>query len=562
AAPAWAWPVAAVMLGVYAAGLTALMKRQTTSDVSRLTFDVSLLPIATFGPLLLILLISLATPLYHVRYLFTYSPAFYVVLGAGGARLWAARRAWRPLAAALALGWLAAVAVSLYAFWFDPWYRSDDHRTAVRLLQARWRPGDVLLVNAGYVYPPLLTYWQGPIAVRARLTDPLPAPRDDDALVMVMTGHGDDALTPGQRLGWGDPRSDFFAMPLADADRQIAALFQTFGRVWHYRVYDTVNDPAGRLRAWLDERGYLFFDEPLTGEANMRLQGFLPRVGAAWSATRPTARYANGVQVQFDDTAITIASGQTLYADLTWRAAAPLSTPFGVSLRLVGADGTTWAQPTDEKPLGPRFLPPQWPVGVPLRQPIALPIPPGTPPGTYTAALLIYDPVTGVAWPPQASTGASGVVPGGLDLRTVTVTRAETTARRALACFGPLALIEATSAATAISPGDAVPVELLWQATRAPGEPLVVVVQLLGAGDALIANLEEQPLKGHYPTQAWTAGELVRDRHTLRLPPDAAPGRYRLIVGVYRAADRVRFKTRNGLLGESDYWMIKHLTVR
>jgi hypothetical protein len=89
-----------------------------------------------------------------------------------------------------------------------------------------------------------------------------------------------------------------------------------------------------------------------------------------------------------------------------------------------------------------------------------------------------------------------------------------------------------------------------------------VVVQLLAAGDRLIANLEEQPVGGRYPTQSWIADELVRDRHALQTPKDAPAGTYRLIVGVYRAADRTRFKTRVGLFGESDYWMIKHLTIR
>ena len=584
-APAWTWPAALAMLGVYVAGLLALRNRpigQSANDVSRLTFDVSrftfpvpLLPIATFGPLLLILLISLLTPLYHVRYVFTYSPAFYVVAGAGMAWLWPSPRrepatgpaakggGWRRLAtAALAAGWLAAAGASLYTFWFDPWYRPDDHRAAVRALQARWRPGDVLLVNAGYVYPPLLTYWQGPVAVRSRLTAPLPAPRTDEALVIVMTGHLADALAPGQRLGWDDPRSDFFAMPPADADRQITALFQTFGRVWHYRVYDTVNDPAGRLRAQLADGGYLFEDLPFAGEANMRLQGFLPRGGAVWSADRPTARYPNGARVQFDDAPVAISAGETLHAGLTWRGDAPISAPFGVSLRLVGEDGATWAQPTDEKPFGPLFLPPQWPAGLPLRQPVRVPIPPGTPPGAYTLALLIYDPLTGAALPPQEGAGQGSAVPGGLDLRRVTVARGAATPRPALARFGPLALIEATSAATVVSPGDVVPVELLWQATAAAGEPLVVVVQLLAAGDRLIANLEEQPVGGRYGTQRWTADELVRDRHALQVPKDAPAGTYRLIVGLYRAADRTRFKTRVGLFGESDYWTIKHLTIR
>ena len=110
----------------------------------------------------------------------------------------------------------------------------------------------------------------------------------------------------------------------------------------------------------------------------------------------------------------------------------------------------------------------------------------------------------------------------------------------ALATFGPLALIEATSPATTVAPGGQVPVELLWQAAEAPGEPLVVVTQLQDAAGHVVAGLEAQPLDGRYPTQNWAAGELVRDRHTLTLPADLAPGAYRLIVGVYRAADRAR----------------------
>ena len=47
---------------------------------------------ATFGPLALILLISTLTPLYHVRYLFTYSPAFYILVAAGLVWLWDQQR--------------------------------------------------------------------------------------------------------------------------------------------------------------------------------------------------------------------------------------------------------------------------------------------------------------------------------------------------------------------------------------------------------------------------------------------------------------------------------------
>jgi uncharacterized membrane protein len=584
-AAGWLWPAVILALAVYALGVAANQQigksanqqinesanqqigesanRQISESASRSFVhrpsSFVLLPVATFGPLLLILLISLATPLYHVRYLFTYSPAFYIVLGAGGAWLWARRR-W---AAGLALAvWLAAAAVTLSTFWFDPEYRPDDHRAAVRALQARWRPGDVLLVNAGYAYPPLLTYWQGPIAGRVRLAGPLPQPRDDGALVMIMTGHATDDLAAGQRLGWGDPRSDFFAMSAEDAAGQMDALFQTFGRVWHYRIYDTVNDPAGRLRQRLAERGALFEELPFPGEANMRVQGFMPRAGVAWAPGLPAARYANGVRVQFDPAPVTARAGQTLFGGLTWRADAPPAGAFGVSLRLVGGDGATWAQPTDERPFGSLLLPPQWPAGLAQRQPLGVPIPPGTPPGVYTLALLVYDSVSGTPLPPQDTRARPPAMPGGLDLMAVTVTRGETSLLPARARFGPLALIEATSPATAVSSGDAVPVELLWQALWPPSETLVVVVQLLGAGDLLIANLEEQPVQGRHPTTAWTTNELVRDRHMLQLPDGIPAGDYRLIVGVYRAADLVRLKTRAGLFGESSYWVVKQLTIR
>ena len=150
------------------------------------------------------------TPLYHVRYLFTYSPAFYVVMAAGLA--WLLRRSKVVFAVALGV-WLAAAGVTLHAYWHDPAYRADDHRAAVRYVREHWRPGDVVLVNAGWPYTALTTYWDGPIATRSRLTGDLPAtPDDPNALVMVTTGHVDG--DPG--LGWGDPRSDFFAMP-ADA---------------------------------------------------------------------------------------------------------------------------------------------------------------------------------------------------------------------------------------------------------------------------------------------------------------------------------------------------------
>ncbi len=553
-APGWLWPVLLLTAGLYASGLVALRgqwaggSEQEAGDRGQLS-ALGYLPISTFGPLALILLASLFIPLYHVRYLFTYSPAFYAVLAAGLA--WLPRRSWLGLGIGLGI-WLAASAITAHAFWFDPAWRADDHRAAVRFLQERWRPGDVVLVNAGWTYTALATYWDGPIAGRQQLTAEPVEPRSDDALVMVTTGHLDG--DPG--LGWGDPRSDFFALPQEAARTQLSALFDRFDRVWHYRIYDTVNDPDGHIRSWLDEGGRLFEDQVFAGEANMRVQGFLPRRAAAFAPTWPTAHFERDLAVHVGPLPDQVAGGQALYPLLVWEPAAGTG-DFAVSVRLVAMDGTTWAQGRDERPVGPLYPPGRWDPGRAVRYRAALPIPIGTPPDRYAVELVVYDPATGQPW--EVLRGAPAATPGGVRLGEVAVVRpAEArAARRPLARFGPLALIEAHSPATTVTAGDRIPLELLWQATDAPAEPLVVVVQLLDRQDRPVASLEEEPTAGRYPTHRWATGELVRDRHVLTLPADLAPGTYRLIVGVYRAADRVRFTVRTGLLGARDYWAVK-----
>lgn len=570
-APGWLWPALLLTLVVYALGILALFKR-SPGDPSG-AWAPALLVVTPFGSLALILIASAFTPLYNVRYVFTYSPAFYVVLGAGLAWLWSRRWA---LAGLVAVAWLAAAAVTGYVFWQAPAYQSDDHRAAVRYLQSHWRPGDVVVVNAGYAYSTLLTYWDGPLAWRGRLSDlPATLPAEGQAgeepgqaggpgkpgLILVTTGHVDG--DPG--LGWADPRSDFFAMPADDAARQLDVLFARYSRVWQYRIYDTINDPRGALRDLLAQKGQLFDDQVFAGEANLRIQGYLSRGQSAVARPgqgRPVVSLGDNLRLSAEPLPARVVAGQTLYPVLTWQTGSPLSAPLATSLRLVGPDGATWAQPPDELPLGPLFRADAWQVGRPVRQPLALPVPAGTAPGRYSVVLLVYDPATGRPWPRTpvggAAPGGEGINLGQVEVERPAVAQGE---RPVQAQFGPLALVEAGSPATALSPGDRVPVELLWQAKRAPGEPLVVVIQLLDGQNSVAAGLEAQPLDGRYPTQDWASGELVRDRHSLTLPADLRPGTYRLAVGVYRAADRQRLNTQSGFFGQSQFWVIKTLSV-
>jgi mannosyltransferase len=572
-APAWAWPVLLLALLLYVVGLLSLFGRAgrevsaraesaspgtATGDDGSHPLAASFLPVATFGSLALILLGSaVASPLYHVRYLFTYSPEFYIVLAAGLRWLW---RRWRVLAVIVAAVWVTGASATLYAFWHDPAYRPDDLRGAASYLESHWRPGDVVLLNAGYAYPGLLTYWQGPVGPLVRLTATLPAAGTDASLVAVMTGH----VNGEPNLGWGDRRSDFFAMPADQAADGLKTLFGQFSRVWHYRIYDTVSDPGGFLRAAMEQEGQPIEDRVFAGEANMRVQGFVPRSGARWATDRPTVRYPSGQEIQWETLASEVVAGQTIYPMLTWRAVEPPGAPVATSIRLIGADGTTWSQPPDERPLGELFTTDRWSEGQIARQPLALPVPPGTPPGDYVVELVVYDPASGASLTPDTGNVPKARTPGGISLGRITVRRPGPSGATlpGLGRFGPLAVVEASTPATTVKPGDAIPVELVWQAVEAPQEPMVVVLQLLDREDRVAVGLEAQPLDGRYPTQDWAAGELVRDRHTLTLPTKLAPGSYRLIVGVYRAADRQRLQTQSGPFGESDQLAVKQIQVR
>ena len=160
------WPLLLLTLALVAVGVIVSWRKNGQQRLAAV-----FLLVATFGPLALILLASVLTPLYHVRYLFTYSPPFSILLALGMTTLARWRRpAGQWLAAGAALALLAACTLSLRAFWTDPVYAADDLRSATRELAQRWRPGDAILANAGYTYPALLTYWPGPVAWHGRLS--------------------------------------------------------------------------------------------------------------------------------------------------------------------------------------------------------------------------------------------------------------------------------------------------------------------------------------------------------------------------------------------------------
>lgn len=85
------------------------------------------------------------------------------------------------------------------------------------------------------------------------------------------------------------------------------------------------------------------------------------------------------------------------------------------------------------------------------------------------------------------------------------------------------------------APGDAIALDLVWQATAKPAADYTVFVHLRRAdsGEQINAN-DSAPLNGAAPTSAWQPGQIITDTRGIEVPPNAAAGRYQIILGLYR----------------------------
>jgi 4-amino-4-deoxy-L-arabinose transferase-like glycosyltransferase len=383
AEPVTVWPVLFLTFALLVLGIYHLSIMTETQKMVRPLFLV----IHTFGPLLLIYLLSLITPLYHVRYLFTYSPAFYVLLAAG--LVWLQARTGRWLALGTAGLLVAASGYSIYQLHFNPRYHTDDYRAAVRFIQSQWQPGDVILINAGYVYTAFLYYAEAPHLLQRHRLLPYQPPSNTDIPLLLQTG----TIAGDSRLGWGDPHSDFYAMDTGETIAALEQLSQDFARVWQLRAYDTVTDPQGLIRTWLAENAVPLEDQPFPGESAIRVQGFL--------LTPPPP--PQGQTILFED-GMALAgwylpqqnwqAGQIIPIRLWWTAAASPSVDYKMSLKLWRPTGELAAQGQDVWPVGALYRATRWPIGQVVYQPTSLQLPPNLPAGQYWLNVELYHPDT------------------------------------------------------------------------------------------------------------------------------------------------------------------------
>ncbi|MHB9089908.1 MAG: hypothetical protein ACYC7H_00675, partial [Chloroflexota bacterium] len=173
-----------------------------------------------------------------------------------------------------------------------------------------------------------------------------------------------------------------------------------------------------------------------------------------------------------------------------------------------------------------------------LRQTLRLP--PGTAPGNYTLVLGVTGP-DGQRIAPAAGTNPDRTVPlgGGVTVgpwrKNMPAPNLDRTA--SLSVDGRFALAGAKfPAGTAVTPGQALSVELYWEAKTNVGAAYDVILSLVGPDGKESARSGGPTAGGRYPTDKWRSGDVVRDPRQLPVSARAAAGEHRLSVTVTEKA--------------------------
>jgi hypothetical protein len=129
--------------------------------------------------------------------------------------------------------------------------------------------------------------------------------------------------------------------------------------------------------------------------------------------------------------------------------------------------------------------------------------------------------------------------------------------------FGEEIVLERLEApAGPVRAGDVVTLEAAWRPLTAPRADYAVFTQLLGPGGRLLAQRDLAPVGGSERTSTWEPStEAILDRMALRVPADALPGEYRLILGLYDPASGARLPVAAGPGAAGDHVEVGSLRV-
>lgn len=223
-----------------------------------------------------------------------------------------------------------------------------------------------------------------------------------------------------------------------------------------------------------------------------------------------------------------VSPGDRLTFELFWRAEQAGLPDLAAQFELAPDDSGVVSLAPQQTSLGSGYLTSRWVAGEIVRDRQAWRLDPATPPGAYRLQLRLVD--------RQAATLSPAVEIGALTVagRAHSFELPAHMAHRSDARFGDFARLLGFDLAAPTA--SALTLTLYWRAEATPTVSYSVSAQLLDAGDVLVAQRDQQPGAGAFPTLGWVVDEVLTDSYRIDLPADLTPGRYALIVKLYDPA--------------------------
>ncbi len=257
------------------------------------------------------------------------------------------------------------------------------------------------------------------------------------------------------------------------------------------------------------------------------------------------------------------APGDILRLTLYWGALGRLVDDCSISVKLRDMDGTVLAQ--QDRALYQLWRPEDWWQGGITFHQYELQIPWDAPLGLYRLQVSLYRP-----------TDLSRLLPLDEEIRPVEepfsigVKIAPLLEPGQLSIPHPLevnlgdqvTLLGYDVSSEAIYPGQPLDLTLYWQARRRMSKDYTVFTHLVAADGRIVAQQDNQPAEGRYPTSIWDTGEIVVDRYHLIVTPDTAAGEYHLETGMYLLSTLERLKVVGGDEKGQDRIRLSRVRVR
>jgi hypothetical protein len=242
------------------------------------------------------------------------------------------------------------------------------------------------------------------------------------------------------------------------------------------------------------------------------------------------------------------APGDTLRLILHWEALGRLVEDYSVSVKLLDVDGTVLAQ-QDSGPQKGQHPTSGWRPGERIADRHELKIPSDTPLGQYLLQVSLYRPtdlsrlltLDEEAMPVEEPLSVWVKVKPPLELDQLSIQHP-----LQVNLGDQVTFLGYDVSPEAIQPGQSLDLTLYWQARREMTKDYTVFTHLVAADGRIVAQQDNQPAEGRYPTSTWDTGEIVLDRYRLTIVPDTPGGEYYLEVGMYVLSTLERLKIASG----------------